>query len=163
MCIHIDNGQVKVAETCSWCGYLSYTIQLCYDWHILRINCYFMSKISRLSNLQCCHWVVSARRICDNGERTGMATLRNFMIARSKRAAYGCQCHVVTTRQSQDWPLRNRNLAVTWFMDCRPPVLQATVHRRTGPLRHSQTGWMNTNRMPVTQLLSSRIRRRVVW
>ena len=27
--------------TTNICGYLSYTIQLCYDWYILCINCYF--------------------------------------------------------------------------------------------------------------------------
>jgi len=27
----------NVAETCSWSEYLSYTIQLCYDWYILCI------------------------------------------------------------------------------------------------------------------------------
>ena len=27
----------QVAETCSWCGYLCYLIQLCYDWYILRM------------------------------------------------------------------------------------------------------------------------------
>jgi len=94
------------------------------------------AKISRLSDLQ---WS-QLSSICSSDLDCSVTQL---LVARSARAAYGSQCHVVTMRLSQDRPLHNRNLAVTWFVGCRSPVLHATVHRRTGPLRHSQAGWLN--------------------
>jgi hypothetical protein len=98
------------------------------------------AKISRLSNLQCNHWAVSARRICDNRERTGTA-LRNFT-SRYPRGPpmalsttwWPCGCH--RTDRYITGNLRWPNLWADdhlFFRHCAPA---------NRPTAHSQAGWM---------------------